>query len=152
MAALSHRRREAYDRLDRRSQIGLVGWSAFTTTFTGVRVLTHAIRANRGPFRNISIGGSHLHHYMWGILMIGTAGGLALTLQPSEDSTTTLSAVYGAGAALIVDEFALLLDLEDVYWAKQGRISVDIGVGVIAVIGSYLVAVPFWHHVVADRH
>jgi hypothetical protein len=152
MAGLSHRRHEAYGRLDRKSQIGLVGWSAFTTTFSGVRVLTHAIRANRGPFRNISVGGSHLHHYMWGILMVGSAGGLALTLQPTEDSTTTLATVYGAGAALIVDEFALLLDLQDVYWAKQGRISVDIGVGVIAAIGSYLVAVPFWHHVVAGHH
>jgi hypothetical protein len=151
MAELQHRRREAYDRLDRKSQIGLVGWSAFTTTFTGVRLLTHAIRANRGPFRNISVGGEHLHHYMWGILMLGASGGLALTIPPSEDSTTTFAAIYGTGAALIVDEFALLLDLQDVYWAEQGRISVDIGVGVIAVIGSYLAAVPFWHHVVAGR-
>jgi hypothetical protein len=151
MPDLQHRRREAYERLDRKSQIGLVSWSAFTTTFTGVRLLTHAIRANRGPFRNLSVGGEHLHHYMWGILMVSSAGGLALTMQPTEGSTTTLAAMYGAGTALIVDEFALLLDLEDVYWAKQGRISVDIGIGVISVIGSYLAAVPFWHHIVAGR-
>jgi hypothetical protein len=149
---LARRRREAYDRLDRKSQIGLVGWSAFTTTFTGVRVLTHAIRAGRGPFRNLSLGGEHLHHYMWGILMVGTSGGLALAVQPTEDRTTTLAAVYGAGAALIVDEFALLLDLQDVYWAKQGRISVDIGIGAIASIGTYVVAIPFWRHIVAGRH
>jgi hypothetical protein len=152
MTELARRRREAYSRLERKSQIGLVGWSAFTTTFTGVRLLTHAIRANRGPFRNLSLGGEHLHHYMWGILMVGASGGLALSIPPSEDSTTTLAAVYGAGAALIVDEFALLLDLQDVYWAKQGRISVDMGVGVIAVIGTYVAAIPFWRHIVADRH
>jgi hypothetical protein len=144
-------RREAYERLDRTSQIGLVGWSAFTTTFTGVRLLTHAIRANRGPFRNFSIGGQHLHHYMWGIALVGTSGGLALTMPPSNDLSTGLSAVYGAGAALIVDEFALLLDLQDVYWAKQGRISVDLGVGVIAVIGTYVAAIPFWRHLAAER-
>jgi hypothetical protein len=151
MPDLPRRRREAYDRLDRKSQIELVSWSAFTTTFTGVRLLTHAIRANRGPFRNLSLGGEHLHHYMWGILMVSTSGGLALAMAPTEDSTTTLAAIYGAGTALIVDEFALLLDLQDVYWAKQGRISVDIGIGAIATIGTYLAAVPFWHHIVAAR-
>jgi hypothetical protein len=151
MADLLRRRREGYDRLDRKSQIELVSWSAFTTTFAGVRLLTHAIRAGRGPFRNLSLGGEHLHHYMWGILMVTTSGGLGLAMQPTEDSATTLGAIYGAGTALIVDEFALLLDLQDVYWAKQGRISVDIGVTAIAAVGSYLAAVPFWHHIVADR-
>ena len=49
---------------------------------------------------------------------------------------------YGAGLALIVDEFALLLDLKDVYWAKQGRISVDLGVGGSALVGTYFAALP----------
>jgi hypothetical protein len=56
-----------------------------------------------------------------------------------------VGAAYGAGAALIADEFALLLDLKDVYWAKQGRISVDVSLGVISLLGLYLTAVPFWH-------
>jgi hypothetical protein len=144
--ALHRRRREAYRHLDRKSQIALVSWTAFTATFTGVRALTWAIRNDVGPFRNISLGGAHIHHYMWGILLLGTSGGAALSMPPTEDSTTALAAMYGVGAALVVDEFALLLDLEDVYWAKQGRISVDIGVGVIAVLGSYLAAIPFWRY------
>ena len=49
---------------------------------------------------------------------------------------------YGSGLALIVDEFALLLDLRDVYWARQGRISIDIGVGGIALTGCYFAALP----------
>jgi len=49
---------------------------------------------------------------------------------------------YGAGLALIVDEFALLLDLKDVYWAKQGRISVDLGIGASALAGTYFAALP----------
>jgi hypothetical protein len=49
---------------------------------------------------------------------------------------------YGSGLALIIDEFALLLDLKDVYWTRQGRVSVDIGVGAIAAVGSYFAALP----------
>jgi hypothetical protein len=49
---------------------------------------------------------------------------------------------YGAGLGLIVDEFALLLDLKDVYWAKQGRISVDLGVGGSSLAGTYFAALP----------
>jgi hypothetical protein len=146
LPALHRRRRDAYRHLDRDSQIALVSWTAFTATFASVRALTFAIRDNVGPFGNITLGGAHIHHYMWGILLVGTSGGLALSLPPSHDSTTPLAAAYGVGAALIVDEFALLLDLKDVYWAQQGRLSVDIGVGVISVLGSYLAAIPFWHH------
>jgi hypothetical protein len=140
------RRREAYDKLGRDQQIALVSWSSFTATFAVARGVTWAIRHDVGPLRNVSLGGSHVHHYMWGILLMGASGGVALAKPPTEDSTTTLAAVYGAGAALIVDEFALLLDLEDVYWAKQGRISVDLAIGVISTVGSYLAAMPFWHH------
>ena len=58
---------------------------------------------------------------------------------------------YGAGLALIVDEFALLLDLRDVYWARQGRISIDIGVGGIAVAGSYFAALPVLRRLRRER-
>ncbi len=57
---------------------------------------------------------------------------------------------YGTGAALIVDEFALLLDLSDVYWASEGRTSVDAAVGVIGVGGLVLAAVPFWSGAARD--
>ncbi|HEY7918224.1 MAG TPA: hypothetical protein VIE45_01160, partial [Streptosporangiaceae bacterium] len=58
---------------------------------------------------------------------------------------------YGAALALIVDEFALLLDLRDVYWARQGRISVDLGVGGSALAGSYLAARPVLRRLARDR-
>ena len=143
--ALHRRRRDAYRHLERDQQIALVSWTAFTATFAAVRALTYAIREDVGPFRNVSLGGAHIHHYMWGILLLGTSGGLALYVAPTHDRTTALATGYGVGAALIVDEFALLLDLQDVYWAKQGRLSIDVGVGVISVVGSYLAAIPFWH-------
>jgi hypothetical protein len=122
----------------------LTSWLAFTTTFIGVRALTHSIRAGRGPFRNLSIGGQHLHHYMWGIGLLAGVGAVAVSGSEELKNHPSLSVAYGSGLALIVDEFALLLDLRDVYWAKEGRVSVDVGVGVIAVTGSALASVPLW--------
>ena len=128
--------------LDDRQRSALLSWLAFTGTFAAVRAITYSIRVGRGPFRNLSVGGEHLHHYMWGIGMLAGVGGVAVH---GEDATRRHPAVaisYGAGLALIVDEFALLLDLQDVYWARQGRISVDIGIGGIAATGSYFAALP----------
>jgi hypothetical protein len=58
---------------------------------------------------------------------------------------------YGSGLALIMDEFALLVDLKDVYWAKQGRISIDVGVGGIALAGSYLAGLPVLRRLRRER-
>jgi hypothetical protein len=58
---------------------------------------------------------------------------------------------YGAGLALIIDEFALLLDLRDVYWARQGRISIDLGIGGIALAGSYFAALPVLRRLQRER-
>jgi hypothetical protein len=148
---LKHRPKAALAKLNRRQQTALTSWSAFTATFIGVRGITYAIKDDVGPFHNVTLGGEHIHHYMWGIAMVATAGGIALQDQDSEDPHTALAIVYGAGLALIVDEFAELLDLQDVYWAKQGRLSVDIAIAVIATGGSYLAARPFWHHLVKGR-
>ena len=120
----------------------LLSWLAFTATFAGLRGLTYSIRAGKGPFRNISIGGEHLHHYMWGIGLLSGVGAVAVRGEERQRRHPAVATSYGAGLALIVDEFALLLDLKDVYWARQGRISVDLGVGGIAVAGSYFAALP----------
>jgi hypothetical protein len=75
------------------------------------------------------VGGEHLHHYMWGIGLVSAVGGVAVHGEDAQRRHPVVALSYGAGLALIVDEFALLLDLKDVYWAKQGRISIDLGVG-----------------------
>ena len=62
-----------------------------------------------------------------------------------------MALTYGVGLALIIDEFALLLDLKDVYWAKQGRISIDLGIGGSAVAGSYFAARPVLQRLARDR-
>jgi hypothetical protein len=113
---------------NRRKERQLFATGAFFTTFAGVRAITHAIRAERGPFRNITPGGRHIHHMTLGIAGLLTVGYLwMLEIGVNEErwSSRVTAIVFGSGAALTLDEFALWLNLEDVYWAKQGRESID---------------------------
>ncbi len=123
-------------------QSALISWLAFTGTFGLVRAITHSIKSGKGPVHNISVGGTHLHHYMWGILTVTVVGGVAIRGDDRTRRHPLVATAYGAGLALIVDEFALLLDLRDVYWAKQGRDSVDLAIGLISTTGSILVGLP----------
>jgi hypothetical protein len=122
----------------------LTSWLAFTGTFAGLRVITYSIRDGVGPFQNLSVGGEHLHHYMWGIGLLSGVGAVAVRGDEEHRRHPAVAVSYGSGLALIVDEFALLLDLKDVYWAKQGRISVDLGVGGSSLAGTYFAAVPLF--------
>ena len=128
--------------LDPSQRSALTSWLAFTTTFGGVRIITHAIRSGRGPFRNLSVGGEHLHHYIWGILGLSMVGAVAVRGDRAAVQHPLVATAYGSSLGLIVDEFALLLDLKDVYWQKQGRISVDVGTTTIGAAGVYFTAVP----------
>jgi hypothetical protein len=128
--------------LDAGQRAALLSWLAFTVTFGAVRGITYSIKAGKGPFGNLSVGGEHLHHYMWGIGLVSGVGGVAVHGEDSHRKHPVVAISYGAGLALIVDEFALLLDLKDVYWAKQGRISVDLGVGASSLAGTYFAALP----------
>ena len=113
---------------DRRKERQLFSTGAFFTTFVTVRAITHAIRAERGPFRNITPGGRHIHHMTFGIaglLSVGYLWMLEVGVNEERWSSRATAAVFGSGAALTLDEFALWLNLEDVYWAKQGRESID---------------------------
>ena len=131
-----------HEDLDPRQRAALLSWIAFTTTFGAVRGITYSIARGVGPFRNLSVGGEHLHHYMWGIGLVSGVGGVAVHGEDSRRRHPVVALSYGAGLALIVDEFALLLDLKDVYWAKQGRISGDLGIGASALAGTYFAALP----------
>ncbi len=135
-------RRVLRDDLDQGQRAALASWLSFAATFAAVRGITYSIRAGRGPFHNISAGGEHLHHYMWGIGMLAGVGAVAVHGEERHRSHPAVAMSYGSGLALIVDEFALLLDLKDVYWAKQGRVSVDVGIGGIAATGSYFAMLP----------
>ena len=139
---LARLRRVLREDLDQGQRAALASWISFTATFAAVRGITYSIRAGKGPFRNLSAGGEHLHHYLWGIAMLAGVGAVAVHGDEQYRSHPVVATTYGSGLALIVDEFALLLDLKDVYWARQGRLSVDIGIGGIAAAGSYFAALP----------
>ena len=113
---------------EHRRERQLLSTSAFFVTFATVRAITHAIRAERGPFRNITPGGRHIHHMTFGIAGLLSVGYLWLLEVGTNDqrgSSRLTSLAYGSGAALTLDEFALWLNLEDDYWTKQGRESID---------------------------
>jgi hypothetical protein len=114
---------------DRRKERQLFSTGAFFVTFAAARGVTHAIRAQRGPFKNVhGPGGRHIHHMTFGIvglLLVGDLWMLEIGIKEQRLASRVTSTVYGSGAALTLDEFALWLNLEDVYWAKQGRESID---------------------------
>lgn len=117
----------------------LLAWMlvAFLVTFLATRAVTHAIRSGRGPFRDTSVGGVHVHHQVYGIFLMLVAGTAEFTYQPGPPWVHVLAVLFGAGAALTLDEFALWLRLDDVYWAPEGRSSVD-AVLVALVVGGLL--------------
>lgn len=113
-----------------------VAWmlGAFVVTFLVTRAITHLIRAGRGPFRDTNIGGVHIHHQVYGIFLILSCGMVAIVYRPDRPWQEVVATVFGIGAALTLDEFALWLSLDDVYWGPEGRRSVD-AVLVAVIIG-----------------
>jgi hypothetical protein len=101
---------------DRRKERRLLSAGSFFVTFAAVRAITHAIRAERGPFRNITPGGRHIHHMTLGIiglLAVGYLWMLEIGTNDQRGGSRATSIVFGSGAALTLDEFALWLNLED---------------------------------------
>lgn len=96
---------------------------AFLLTFAAARTYTRLSRA-RG-WRSGSLRGVHLHHLVPGIITTLAAGTAIIAFRPGDDTMLTLSALFGCGAALTLDEFALLLHLDDVYWTDEGRSSIE---------------------------
>ncbi len=99
--------------------------AAFVATFILTRVITRMIRAGIGPFKNnVSAGGVHIHHAVPGIILL-SFGALMSLRSPSSPWFEIAAITVGVGMSLILDEFGLILHLEDVYWSDEGRISVE---------------------------
>jgi hypothetical protein len=91
-----------------------------------VRVSTRLMRANvRWWFGELKPRGLHIHHMVFGIIVMVVVGILQVALQPSGHLVYVLALMFGVGIALVLDEFALVLHLEDVYWSEEGRASID---------------------------
>jgi hypothetical protein len=111
--------------------------SAFTVTLGAVRGATHVIhtRGSFGPLHNLTVGRRHIHHFVPGIALAFLAGGAAIVFE-RRDIAPWLALPFGAGLALTLDESALLLDLDDVYWTEEGIISVQIALGVLGTLSA----------------
>ncbi|MCW2659282.1 MAG: hypothetical protein JWP83_434 [Mycobacterium sp.] len=140
-------RRQWGERLEPGEQATVLAWASFTLTFAGLRGLTHWIRGGHGPpGGGMKLGGKHFHHYNIGIGMLATVAGVGLRGTEKQRRHPAAAVAFGAANAMIVDELALLLDLKDVYWAREGRQSVDVAVAVIAAGGTVVAGMPFWPH------
>lgn len=103
----------------------LLALFAFIATFLITRLITRSIRAGRGPFRNLSAGGTHIHHAVPGIILLVVGAFTAISAQ-SDPWMAVAALAVGTGTSLVLDEFALILHLKDVYWSNEGRVSVEL--------------------------
>src|SRR3954454_18433077 len=113
--------------------------TGFVSAFALIRLSTAGIRGGWWPAGNVRLGGRHIHHFVPGILIASSSGGLALLTQ-SQRLETSLAIPFGAGSGLTFDEAALLLDLRDVYWTREGILSVQVSLGLAATLGGTILA------------
>src|SRR5690349_4028924 len=116
----------------------VLAWWGFTGTFVLLRLLTWLIHMHVAGLGNVSAGGIHVHHYLWGILLMTGVAASGL-VERSTGWRAWMGFALGVGLALVVDEIALLVELKDVYWSGAGAASVGAGVILIGIVGSVLV-------------
>lgn len=114
---------------------------SFTLTFAIVRASTTAIkhRGRFGPFRNLVVGDHHIHHFVPGIALAFLAGG-ASVVSRNEDLDPWLAIPFGTGVALTLDESALLLKLDDVYWTEEGIVSLQVTLATLMMLSTLALA------------
>jgi hypothetical protein len=130
----------------------------FFVTRTSVRFIRYRAAAGRPTRwwqpRNVYVGGVHIHHVTFGVILVMVSGLTLVTLSISgrEPEFTLAATLFGIGAALVLDEYALILHLSDVYWEEDGRTSVDAVFAAVAVAGLLMMGLhplmfffPFWH-------
>ncbi|MEU6521597.1 hypothetical protein ABZ892_01820 [Streptomyces sp. NPDC046924] len=116
----------------------LLALTAFVLTFVITRGVTRLIRAGKGPFGNVEAGGVHIHHVVPGVILT-VVGGFGAVASGRHGLGAAIGAVvFGIGAGLVLDEFALILHLQDVYWTEAGRQSVEVVVITAALVGLLL--------------
>jgi hypothetical protein len=116
----------------------LLALTAFVLTFLITRLITRLIRAGKGPFGNIKAGDVHIHHVVPGVVLTVFGGFGAVASTRYGFGSALFAIVFGIGAGLVLDEFALILYLADVYWTEAGRKSVEAVVLTAALVGFVL--------------
>ncbi|MFB7777088.1 hypothetical protein [Streptomyces bauhiniae] len=116
----------------------LLALFSFVVTFVVTRVIVRLIRAGKGPFGNVEAGGVHIHHVVPGVVLTIVGGFGAVASDRHGAGGAIAAVVFGIGAGLVLDEFALILHLDDVYWSAEGRKSVEVVVITAALVGLLL--------------
>jgi len=119
----------------------MLSFVAFVVTFVTTRTITRLIRAGKGPFHNVSTGGVHMHHSTPGVLLLIFGGFTAVGAPPLSVWVYIAGLLVGIGASLVLDEFAMIFRLQDVYWTQEGQLSVNMVTLAAACIGLAAVGV-----------
>jgi hypothetical protein len=136
-----------YDRaiVDTGRQAEFLFFVAFLASFGFIRGSAHMIRAQVSWWPgNVNVGGTHIHHLVWGILLLLIFGYIGVAIQPESPWHEITAVLFGIGTGLTLDEFALWLNLEDVYWSDKGRRSIDAVIVAAAISGMVLVGFAAW--------
>jgi hypothetical protein len=136
-----------YDRaiVDTGRQPEFLFFVAFLITFGFIRTSAHMIRAQVKWWPgNVEVGGTHIHHLVWGIVTIMITGYVGVTIAPPSPWHEIIAVFFGVGMGLALDEFALWLDLKDVYWSEDGRKSIDAVIIAATITGMITVGFTAW--------
>lgn len=115
--------------------------TSFVISFVAARTITTQLRDRPrvGPFRDLSVGRRHIHHFVPGIVMAFVSGAAAIVTR-KDRIEPVLAIPFGVGMGLTLDESALLLELDDVYWSEEGIVSVQIALAVMAILSALALA------------
>jgi len=142
-----------YDRaiVDTGRQAEFLFFVAFLVTFGFIRTSAHLIRAQVKWWPgNVSVGGTHIHHLGWGIVLLMVTGYVGVAVAPPAPWHEICAVFFGIGMGLTLDEFALWLDLKDVYWSQEGRKSIDAVIIAATLTGIVLVGYTAWLDVATE--
>jgi hypothetical protein len=124
---------------------------AFLLSFGFIRTSAHLIRAQVSWWPgNVSVGGTHIHHLVWGILLVLIFGYINIAFEPASPWVEISAVGFGIGTGLTLDEFALWLNLSDVYWSEKGRRSIDAVIVAASISGMVLIGFGAWVDVAED--
>jgi hypothetical protein len=124
---------------------------SFLLSFGFIRTSAHMIRAQVSWWPgNVEVGGTHIHHLVWGILLVLISGYIGVAVAPDSPWHEIVAVVFGFGTGLTLDEFALWLNLSDVYWSEKGRRSIDAVIVAACFSGMVLVGFAAWLDVATE--